>query len=774
MKRLAALLLIPPLVAGWIHGSANFSNGGGLLMNMSGGGYGPSASTHNAPLLNWAQDYGPPTVNLVAGGTQSVAVTFANGQFDATTGELSNANSNLSLIGSIDRLIWNAGLEGAFLPQWWNGLQFTISWTGTTVVTQPGSVYGTGGNFNSGGACTSSPCTLTLGTNPDGVYLHFTIPNVSDPPKNIKIYKTKWAANVARGEKWDPDFIAAVAPYGRLRTLDWQGTLNAGQVNLNQFADFNYTTCLIGCQFLGMAATTSAKIDNNGGGGAGNTLTVVNATTSGGWKVGMYVAGTGITGTPVITGDSATNSGACSPACTGTGSGGTYAVNGAAQFVAGGTAMIGASTAGSAFGTGTKGGAHPSVMVDLARKTGADIYYVLPVTISDQGMTDIATYFRDNLPSKNKVIFEYGNENWNGSACCTSAWTGVSGYSLHNDTVHPMEYTGYRAAALMSIVKGVYGTPSYNSFAGHTTSRWMGALGGEVDAATVTIGSSVTGFNDWCTATSCTVALTDLFGEAEVAPYWTDSPVDVAITGATATGATTTLTATNTFSNGQVLKLYFSDIAGGHLGSVLNGQYITISSRTASDFTFSTINTTGLTYAGSNNYTSNGPFNHMIDDSIACNSASTATATGTLSGTGLTLSGISGSVVAGMGVTGTGIPANTYINTVGPYTVNNSGTAGPTAVTLSPCATKYQFFAQQYSKTFATGSANDYGYNVTLPITLFAGSSQLPTDALVSNSNGLALGEYEGGFQSFFSPNNTSPNPDNNLIDFIQRSKSVV
>lgn len=677
---LLCVLLLTPLqsaTARVLRGSGPFpSNNGGMLL-----GLGPPSYFSNGPeYLNWAQSSDTsPTINLVAGGTQSVQTTFANGQMDSGTGELV-PGAGISTIASVAKPIFTPGPYVSLVPPlngaspWWNGLAMTITWTGTSTVTQQGTL----GSGSTALSCGANSCTFTFGSNPSNAAFIFAITNVNDPPKNIFVYETKFAANVsalasciaAQGSSstncnhFSPDWISVIKAFGRLRTMDIMNVNGSGPSELSQLADFNYQIC-VGCGFNGIGTTTAATIDN-GSGSAGNTLTISGNTAQSNWAVGQTVSGPGVTGTPVIT-----------ALGTGAGGNGTYTVSGAAQLVAS-TAMNGTQVPGTFFSPiGTKGGIHPSWAVELSKVTGADIHYNLPVNISNQGMTDVATYFRNNMPSGHKVFFELGNENWNPGLGITYRWLGVAGNALFGGTTSGVNYGGYRMSQLMTVVQGVYGTNAYDNVR-NPTGQWAGVVGGQMVNNTSVPAAFVNGFTTWQASCSCSTKITDLFYDVVVAPYFSDFP--------------------------------------------------SVSSVPAN-------------------------LQSMITASAACFASIGGSITASASAGVLTVS--AGSVTLGQGLTGAGLPANLYINSgSGPYNLNQSVTVGSESMTTVPCADTYQFFAQQYSKLFITGS-NDFAYTGSslIPITGF--QDILNTNALFANSYGLQLSEYEGGNQVVGSPQAT-------------------
>lgn len=760
MRRMviSLLLLFSGLTSAcaWVHGSGSIQNGGGVTL-----GLGPVAYyTNGPPFLNWAISNGGDngyTINS-GGGPISTFTAYSTGIIDSN-GELI-AGAGLSSVTSISKGIFTPAVSTQSLVPpnngsnpWWNGLQMKITWTGTTTPAQTGSL-GTGGTALS---CAGSACTFTFGLDPLNAGFTFPVSNVNDPPKNIMVFEVQYQTQVTalatctpgvNCNHFRPVYLSTIGRMGRIRTMDWMDANGSGQFDLTAMADFNYQICLA-CRYGGIGAA-SASI-------SGTTLTV----NAGGSPFNAISAGDTVNGVGVTPGTVIT-----SGACTVQGCAGTYTVNNS-QTVSPAVSMNFGATATYAGPSGPKGGIHPSVAIELARLTGSNIHFTLPINISDAGMTALATYFRDNLPSGVKVFFEIGNENWNFGLGVTFFWLNSAGIPLFG-TNSGIAYSGYRMSQLMAIAASVFGTNSYNLMAGRTTSRWGGIIGGQMrnDASIPT--AFISGFTTWQAAFSPSTAPSDLYSEVDVAPYFSDFPASLTIAGVTP-GTTTTVTTASShgYAAGQVVRLFFNTTTGGTVGSVLNGQYVTVGSPSGATFTFSSINTTGLTYSpgsandysaaningGGSSYTASSTVKPLYDTaeaSAACGSSVAASLTGSITGNVLTSSGVTGGpIVIGQALAGAGVPASTFINSGSGSTWNLNNTLGapigPVAMTTAPCATAYQYFARQTSKALITGVAADLGYLPNIAQTAFP--SIIAVNKLYANSYGLNLSNYEGGSQ---------------------------
>src|SRR5574343_1268671 len=114
------------------------------------------------------------------------------------------------------------------------------------------------------------------------------------------------------------------------------------------------------------------------------------------------------------------------------------------------------------------------------------------------------------MPSGLLVKFSYGNENWTFGF---NTYRYVSEYASVN-----ANYSGYRAAEMMEIIAGVYGTNSWHH-TNNPTSRWLGAIGSQLANTAVSTGN-ISGAMAWINAIPSPLTLPQLFYSLDVAPYW--------------------------------------------------------------------------------------------------------------------------------------------------------------------------------------------------------------------------------------------------------------
>lgn len=621
------------------------------------------------------------------------------------------------------------------ITYWWTGLSMTIAWTGSGVTSVSpnggGSVVGTGGSVP---ACTSSPCTLTWGYNPANFGLKFSFAaGAASPPTKIQIYQTQYATQMAAcaaatqptaagyGQCFAPDWIAQMGPYGFKRNMDWMDTNLSSLTDISQLPDFNYTH--LANQF---ACTGSGAVVN--GSISGTTLTFTSAQTLSPGVIVKDTAGLVAANTLLTSGDNSTSTT-------------TYTVNNS-QTVPTPTASITTTSSSDVVTVGT-----PSATISpyMSITDGSSL-------ISGGGGPT--------------VILPYG----------TGGTTGVGGagtYKLSRNSNAPGTATG------------TFSTRMYLS----ASTSWVGGSGKKgcgVHPVVMVALANLTNTNPWfvlplsftpasagAVATYINANLKTTLRTAYEAGNedWNGS-IGISYYYGQASYTAKSGAGTNSLAgSGYIASQFFDAIRTAYGTSNRSRWYGMVSGQMVNNAAVpaaflqgfaqwktdnsSSFNTWDLfdfvaiaPYASDFQSSTTTPLSNMTTDSTACWSASSASATATISGTAVTLSGISGTVLPGMGMTGAGIPSNTYLNSGSgsSWVSNNSATVGPVAVTFAPCATQYQFFAQQYSKWLITGS-NNYSYAGSGSITLDTFPVMFQSNALYALSQGLQLWNYEGLFQ---------------------------
>lgn len=673
-------------------GFAPIANNGGVVLNLANGIY---FGGYN-PFLNWwkisSQFFLVSSIN----GTLSGQAVWDNGTYLTADGELKSPMP--ADVTSIERAFFDANETYTALQYagtgfaGFSGQQFDVTWTGCASPTiSVGGSLGTGGSLSTG----SNSATVTLGsTGFSNVTLKFTFTGIpacySSPPRDVKIVQHQYAAEVAAcvtdtRRCFNPDWISAIkptVPFAYLRLMDWMQTNFGGISESSQLADFNYSTY-----------TGEFSFAAGGGSVSGSVLNLSSVDTS----RTPFAAGQRITCIGCPFGLAITSQATGTP-----GGVGTYNLSGSATS-AGVDTILGVPVAGANSSIGPKGGVGPAIACALAGATLSNIEYPIPIAASDQFVTDVATALKACMPLGLKVKYSYGNENWNFGFLTYR-------YSLAQPTAN---WPGYRAARIMEIVAGVYGTTSYDVVTNSpSNSKWTGAIGAQFAGPSVAT-SYITGAMAYITGAPSAYTLKQLFSLVDVAPYWGNFYDGVCISNISAASQPTVTINSGcvnpTLANGQVVRLF---VNGGTMAAQLNNIDATVGSYNGSSFTISSfngsnVNTTGLSYGGANNGAMDSTIFRLADRSAALNISTPAT-----------------------------------------------------------YPTQFSYFNQQYSKAILNGSATDASYGtLTIPDGLNLTSAALGSvdlfqqNALIVQSNGLQLGQYEGGPTSTLSGNGINIKP---------------
>jgi hypothetical protein len=560
MRVIVALMLaaVGGPASAWMHGSDVVPvTTGGLLMNIGGLRY---FAGHN-DFLNWWQ------VGDVIGLTSTINGGMSGKTiwdcptkcgtpktyFDTNTGELVKPMpADVTSIGrGVFTPVINASDQYAatsfnnFARSVWD-----VTWDGCATPTMS-----TTGSLGSGGTATwgSNSGQITLGSSPLNVAIIFTFTGIaacySDPPHNIKVYQHQYAANVARGEVFNPDWINDIKQFGILRLMDWAAVNNGGITDISQLADINYNS--LQTAFVSAIASNSTV--------SGNVLTVSGTNTGfAPFSTGQAIYCQGCVNGSIITGQTSGTPG----------QDGTYTLS--ASFTqSSSTAVVGVPSVGSNQNYGPKGGIHPSIACAIANRAGVNIEYPFPFAASDAMVTAVATYFKGCLNPGLKVKYSYGNENWN--------FTFIQYHYTYSQPSSPARgtlYSGYRAAQVMELIYNVYGAGQ--------RSRWIGALGSQFGNTQVTQ-DNIDGANIWVSG-GATHTLAQLVDQIDVAPYfgpyvndsW-DTVLGALATQSATLNASTPATYPNKYSYyiQQFSKMILTGSATGAYGTIsMSGQDI--------------------------------------------------------------------------------------------------------------------------------------------------------------------------------------------------------
>jgi hypothetical protein len=590
---------------------------GGMLMNLAPTQFG----FNNFQFLNWFSTsnlYSVSITSTLNGSLSGVAAWNALGTgskpyFNPSTGEVNSPcpsdlqsityyffNEVPDTLSPAGGALTNWGPGGT---PWWYQYELLVTWNGNSTPSVPGvSDLGPGGSFTVTG---SNSATLIIGNQLTdyNIGLTFTINDPTNPPQSIKVYPAIYSANVARGEHFNPDYLADIKQNKIARWMDLICVNTSGQTDISQMADFNYTGG-IGRPFA-MCAVGTATI-SNGSGGAGNTLNVSSSFSNSDIEIGSVITiGGGTVNVTAVLG------------------GGNYTVDGAPQNLSAqsftGVAGIGANSA-----YGPKAGIHPSIVCEFSNLTGCDAWYCVPVAISNSAMSAIALYFKNNLNPGLKVYFQVGNEVFNfNPGFLVAAYANVQIYPGTGTANNAALWLGYRSAQLWEIVAGVYGSAE--------RSRWAGLLHGEAADQGVAA-NSIQGATYWINNGSAYTQLNQICDATVIAPYFGPPQSSMATTTITAVGVGTPTTFTasgNGLSTGQIVRLFFGNTGAGTVGSLLNNVDVTVLTANSTQFTAShyggnsgssVFNTSTLTYsATATDCCTDGLFMDLMDDSVANN-----------------------------------------------------------------------------------------------------------------------------------------------------------
>lgn len=583
------LLATPASAARLPHGGGSGTpNTGGMLINLASNTYDGGWNS----LLNWWNSGEPVRIDSTIHGTLNGAAAWNQGYFDNSTGELvAPVPADVStLIRGFFTPVGNGAYQYAGTPGFaqFAGQQWDVTWEGcaTSAVFTTGSI-GTGGTSSFPGGNSG---TITFGSGDfgqTGIAFDFTtVPACrSNPPHNIKVFQHEYAANVARGEVWNPDWLNDIKQFHILRLMDWGGVNGGGITDFSQLADLNYTA--------------------------------VNKTIGVGWAFSVTVTGDqmtvgGIHG-PLVIGSivNCPNCPANTTILSGPADGGAGVYTLSASFSQSSTDIVTVPPVGTFGDFGPKGGMHPSMACSLANAANTNIEYPIMMAATDAFVTAVATYFKGCMNPGLKVKYSYVNENWNPGFPQFA-------YDRVQSPISGWNYGGYRAAQVMELIYNVYGAGQ--------RSRWIGTLGSQLANIAVSL-AVIDGANSWVTGGSA-YSLTQLFDQVDVASYFgpftggEDLGQGIKISDVTAGAAPTVTASGHTYTNGQLIKLF---VSGGTMASVLNDVYATVSGVVAGTSFNINIDTTGLIYAGSSNYAQDASLYKLMDQSAALNVSTPAT-----------------------------------------------------------------------------------------------------------------------------------------------------
>ncbi len=187
------------------------------------------------PFLNWQKMANTPVLSRRGKENIFGKAAFDAGYFNPDTGELANpALPDLQAVVCIFYAAPGGGyIAGGFD---FSGMRWTIEWVGSAVCVINGLTRGGSQSINNA----QRFGTFTFGTNPGNTWTTFTLTDRRDPPRNIRIYQSRYAANVAAGETFNPDWLSQIRAFGVLRLMGWMSTNGNATTDFAQIADENY------------------------------------------------------------------------------------------------------------------------------------------------------------------------------------------------------------------------------------------------------------------------------------------------------------------------------------------------------------------------------------------------------------------------------------------------------------------------------------------------------------------------------------------------------
>lgn len=212
-------------------GAAGTNATGRLCLGLC--GLGPNIGF--CPFLNWQKMAGAYDLTRRSGGKISGKAVFDGGYVDVHTGEIANPVPADAI--AFTRLFFApsgaADIAGGYD---FSGELWSIEWDGGGDCT----IGGLGGDGSQSIDNKSRSGRFRFGTLPGNAWATFTVTDVHDPPRNIRIYQARYASNVAAGQTFNPDWLAQIGRFGFLRFMDWMGTNNSSIVDFADIADEQY------------------------------------------------------------------------------------------------------------------------------------------------------------------------------------------------------------------------------------------------------------------------------------------------------------------------------------------------------------------------------------------------------------------------------------------------------------------------------------------------------------------------------------------------------
>ena len=188
-----------------------------------------------SPFLNWWKTASAPTISRSSGGDlYGQQIWDVEGYLDPSTGEIvTPVPPDLLAISRVFYKSANSFQVSAGCN--YAGEEWTATWDGSA----EGRV-----EFTTGGGAQAiivpNRIDFTTGEDPDRVALVLRLTDRNDPPRNIRIFQSRYRQNVIDGERFNPDWLAEIRQFGVLRFMDWMVTNDSHISEFSQLADENY------------------------------------------------------------------------------------------------------------------------------------------------------------------------------------------------------------------------------------------------------------------------------------------------------------------------------------------------------------------------------------------------------------------------------------------------------------------------------------------------------------------------------------------------------
>lgn len=186
------------------------------------------------PFLNWWKTATPISLKLSNGQRLSGTAAWESGKYlNPSSGEIvTPAPAGLE---SISRLFFSSTPS----PQ---GVDFS----GETWIIEWDGVSDTKVDFLTAGGklfkLTPNKLLMKMGEKPGNTQLTFMITDPMRPPHNIRVYQERYAKNMERRERFNPDWIAQIKQFSVLRFMDWMSTNGSAIRDFSELADESYSS----------------------------------------------------------------------------------------------------------------------------------------------------------------------------------------------------------------------------------------------------------------------------------------------------------------------------------------------------------------------------------------------------------------------------------------------------------------------------------------------------------------------------------------------------